>query len=90
MINEIEIQSRSRANLTHTLFLDEKGKAVGCTCEYRQYHTWTPCPHMTEWNTQLESITTTEIVPHVEDELRNSCCVCGRETRNIICYRCIV
>jgi hypothetical protein len=89
MINEIEIASRSRPEMSHTLFLDEKGKAVGCTCEYRQYHPWTTCHHQNEWNTQLEAITTVDLVPHVEDELRNSCCLCGRETKQVICYRCL-
>jgi hypothetical protein len=55
MINEIEIASRSRENVTHTLFLDEKGKAVGCTCdEAKAVHiakyNFKPCSHMIVWN----------------------------------------
>ena len=45
MINSIEVPSRSRANVTHTLYIHE-GKAVGCSCEHRQFHPWMPCPHM--------------------------------------------
>ena len=47
MIDTKVIQSRSRANVTHTLYIHE-GKAVGCSCEHRQFHPWTPCPHMTQ------------------------------------------
>ena len=47
MIDTIAIQSRSRANVTHKLYTHE-GRAVGCSCEHRQFHPWTPCPHMTQ------------------------------------------
>jgi hypothetical protein len=69
MINQIEIASRSRQNVTHTLFLDEKGKAVGCTCEYRQYHPWTPCPHMTEWNVDVQAAKDAERTAYLYYEL---------------------
>lgn len=45
MIDTIEVASRSRANMTHTVYT-HNGKAVGCTCKWRQYHPWTPCHHM--------------------------------------------
>lgn len=70
MINEIEVQSRSRQNVTHTLFLDEQGKSVGCTCEYRQYKPFVPCTHMKDWNVKVEAITAVDLVAHVEDDLR--------------------
>lgn len=54
MINEIEVASRSRENVAHTLYLDEKGKAIGCSCEHRQFQGHVPCGHMNEWNTEEE------------------------------------
>lgn len=89
MINQIEVASRSRENVTHTLFLDETGKAVGCTCEFRQYNSFKACSHMNEWNVQVESITGVDLVPHVEDDLRNSCCICGYPTKAVICWKCL-
>lgn len=74
MINEIEIASRSRQNVTHTLFLDEQGKAIGCTCEYRQYNSFKACKHMNDWNSKPEL---------------NSCILCGQLTKGIICNRCL-
>ncbi len=47
MINSIEVPSRSRANVKHKLYLVDD-RAVGCSCEHRQFHPWTPCPHMTQ------------------------------------------
>jgi hypothetical protein len=74
MINHIEIESQSRKNLQHILFLDEQGKAVGCTCEARQYHSFKPCRHMNEWNGKSEL---------------NSCILCGSLTKGVICNRCL-
>lgn len=31
------------------------GKAVGCTCGFRQNHTFTPCKHMTEYNSERDA-----------------------------------
>jgi len=70
MINQIEVASRSRENVTHTLFMDEQGKAVGCTCEFRQYNSFKACKHMNDWNTQVEAITGVDVVQHIEDDLR--------------------
>lgn len=55
MINHIEIASRNRENVTHTLYLDEHGKAIGCTCsEAKAVHiakyNWKPCRDMRDWN----------------------------------------
>lgn len=51
MINTIEIESTSRMNVQHTLYMDEAGKAIGCTCEARQFNSFKACRHMTSWNT---------------------------------------
>ena len=88
MINHIEVASRSRENVTHTLFMDETGKAVGCTCEYRQYHTFTSCRHMIDWNVKVESITGQDLPAHVEDDLRTSCYQCGYPSKSGLCWRC--
>ncbi len=48
----IQVPSKSRANLTHTLYI-HNGKAVGCDCEYREHRTWTACPHMTLFETEV-------------------------------------
>ncbi len=88
MINQIEVASRSRENVTHTLYLDEKGKAVGCTCEFRQYNSLKACKHMGDWNIQIEAITGVDLVPHVEDELRSEyegCDFCGRNHKSWNC-----
>lgn len=51
MINTIEIESTSRQNVQHTLWMDEHGKAIGCSCEARQFNAFKACRHMTSWNT---------------------------------------
>jgi hypothetical protein len=89
MINQIEVASRSRQNVTHQLFLDEQGKAIGCTCEFRQYNSFKVCTHMKDWNVQVEAITTVDLVPHVEDDLRShqykGCDFCGRNHKSWNC-----
>lgn len=54
MINHIEVASRSRENVTHTLYMDEQGKAIGCSCERRQYHPNVDCGHMIAWNSKQQ------------------------------------
>ena len=59
MINTIEIQSRRDESKMNTLFLDESGKAVGCTCSEAQAvhnakYNFKPCHCMKQWNTEQE------------------------------------
>ncbi len=49
MIDQLEVQSRSRENVKHTLYI-HNGLAVGCTCESRKFHMWTECRHMFAYN----------------------------------------
>ena len=79
MINTIEIESQSRQKVQHKLYLDEQGKAVGCSCESRVFHPWTPCKHMVEWNQQKA----------LAAAIINSCITCGRNTKQVICGRCL-
>ncbi len=83
MIDSIEVPSRSRAEVKHTLWIYE-GVAKGCTCEARQYNQSVPCWHMVHHNEQVSDVT-----PHIEDDLRNSCCLCGRPTKGIVCWKCL-
>ena len=89
MINQIEVASRSRQNVTHKLYLDEQGKAIGCSCEFRQWHQWTPCRHMEEYNAAAEGIREIDAYrAKQEDDLHSEyegCDFCGRNHKSWNC-----
>ncbi len=53
MINQIEVASRSRQNVTHKLYIID-GVAKGCSCESRQFNPARPCFHMLDHQSQQE------------------------------------
>ena len=59
MINTIEIASRRDENKMNTLYLDESGKAIGCTCSeakavHNAKYNLKPCRCMKQWNADTE------------------------------------
>lgn len=82
MIDTVAITS-SHSGAEYNLYIFE-GVARGCTCKFRHYNHFKPCRHMNEYNEQVSDVT-----PHIEEELLNSCCVCGYPTKGVICYKCL-
>lgn len=84
MIDSIEVQSRSREDVKHTLWIYE-GVAKGCTCEARVYNPSVPCRHMNEYNERY--ILGEDLAPHVEDSIRSyeGCDYCGRNHKSWNC-----
>ena len=90
----LDIETRERTNSKGETYPQYfmGSQMVGCGCAQAKAVTiekygYAPCKHVREANTL--PITTTDLVAHIEDDLRGSCCLCGRETKAIICWICL-
>jgi hypothetical protein len=68
------VHSESKTNVSYTLVINSQGQAANCNCPSRKYNQKTPCKHMTSYQPV---------------EQRNSCCLCGRDTKQVVCGRCL-
>ena len=85
-----EVPSNSRKDVTHRVYFNEKLYSVSCTCEAGMMRK--DCGHRVAVDRHFDSrrdILGQDVVQYVEDELRHSCCTCGRETKQVICGVCL-
>lgn len=91
----IDIERRERTNdkgETYSQYFRD-GVIVGCGCAEAlavtiPKYNHKPCHHVRDAQA-TQAITGEDVVQHVEDELRGSCCYCGYPTKGVICFRCI-
>jgi len=92
---DVAIERRERTNSkgeTYSQYYRD-GKLCGCGCAEAlavtiEKYNFKPCKHVRDAQA-TEAITGDDLTVHVQDELRNSCCLCGRETKGVICWRCL-
>jgi hypothetical protein len=92
---DIAIERRERTNDKGEKYSQyfRDGVIVGCGCAEAlavtiPKYNHKPCHHVRDTQA-TQAITGEDVVAHAEDELRGSCCTCGRETKQVICWKCL-
>ena len=85
-----DVPSNSKPGVTYRVYFNAKLYSTSCDCKAGSFNQ--DCGHRVAVDRHFDSrrsILTEDVAPHIEEELRNSCCTCGRPTKQIICGICL-